>query len=1668
MRVCLNVSTMSNECKENHENENSIKLNGNDAIWPCKFCGEKKEKESIKQDGSSPYATPLISPTRSLTSSDSTVSSCSDFSVDAYQNGRGYQEEVGSDSCREDLNFRPNGHHQNLSCPIHENGIHRSNMVAKDNAKESSSVNNRGTASRYAEIVGNGDNQEAKDNVFGSASLDINLETETAHSSKDELDFFIWIPPYAEDIEDDIEDSVVNYDDDDDDECGDGTKWGKPCSLSSFGEEGSGSCRFRAEKQKAMEEVMNGKFKALVCQLLRSVGVSFSGEDGDSWVDIVTSLSWEAASFVKPDATEGKAMDPDGYVKIKCVATGSPSQSQVIRGLVFKKHAAHKHMPTKYKNPRLLLIRGALGLSSSGLSSFESMQQEQYRLKSIIDMIEMCHPNVVLVEKTVSRDIQESILAKGMTLVFDMKLHRLERVARCTGSPILSTEILAGQKLKHCDSLYFEKFVEEHTGSGDVGKRPCKTLMFIEGCSTRLGCTILLKGTHSNELKRIKCVVQCAVVMAYHLILETSFLLDQGAMFSTIPFNGVPSVSPTDRHSPSAQSGNSKFSCLKEPNAETNSSCTIDIPISNGFHEEGSHNLNLALEGNSTFSYEPYNPVVLSGLSSLSASLKRVIGGSFPLLSSHSGPSMSTYLECNGRDSNGQNPASLHVSISPEAFDHCDVEVKGSSDEDKASDHEQSNSPSACCEAPSDTQKSGGNGEDQMQSKDNISTVLDSESILVLMSIRNASRGTICEQSHLSHIKFYRNFDVPLGKFLQDNLLNQRLQCKTCNEPPNAHFYYYAHHNKQLTIQVRSLPNMWHLPGEAEGKLWMWSRCGKCKPHNGNSKSTKRVLVSTAARGLSFGKFLDLSFSNHSSFSRPSSCGHSLHRDFLCFFGLGPMVAMLRYSQVETYSVSLPPQKLEFSNLIKRELLKREIENVYLKGIHLFEEVAKSLQEISSRFSGSKLNLGGTIKEFSDIEEMLKQERSQFEMNIQTAVVKSGNPDEGTYKLLSLNRFLCDLQLESCIWDQRLHSLLSSDSRVINNRTTGKAMQKQTYLEDGTGAGETNKEVNSFGNGDKISDNGVDMKIKSEPSLESKEFPIQEIPNEGSRERAEPFTSSIVAEDIEGLNASGHVPIHFCSGNDNCEEENRPSLGDLEVDRTIPITADLGGGVHDINVSQRDSSYFPLLPNSENLKGSSVWTSFSEIRREYLKDLQRGYVPKLESICSYTVESFPNALGLITEEGSRLHIPLGTDEYIVSDYEDEFSSIIACALTLLNDVPAPTKVLNDDARRDKVTMAKMYEKSHSLTRISSLISPHFSSVGSLDSDGTHSPRSLEESHLSSFDGLNLLDSLVSFGDLHPEVSMGFGKLPGRGKYSVLCLYANQFRELRNGCCPSELDYIASLSRCRNWDAKGGKSKSFFAKTLDDRFIIKEIKKTEFESFAKFAPDYFGYMNECYEQGNQTCLAKILGIYQITIRQTKSGKEIKYDLMVMENLSFGRNITRQYDLKGALHARFNSAADGSGDVLLDQNFVNDMNASPLYVGTKSKRLLQRAVWNDTTFLNSINVMDYSLLVGVDTHRRELVCGIIDYLRQYTWDKQLETWVKSSLVVPKNQLPTIISPREYKKRFRKFITTYFLSVPDHWCSQRSANPCKLCGMGTSHDDDSSHSKSHDQKEQNGFSR
>ena len=118
------------------------------------------------------------------------------------------------------------------------------------------------------------------------------------------------------------------------------------------------------------------------------------------------------------------------------------------------------------------------------------------------------------------------------------------------------------------------------------------------------------------------------------------------------------------------------------------------------------------------------------------------------------------------------------------------------------------------------------------------------------------------------------------------------------------------------------------------------------------------------------------------------------------------------------------------------------------------------------------------------------------------------------------------------------------------------------------------------------------------------------------------------------------------------------------------------------------------------------------------------------------------------------------------------------------------------------------------------------------------------------------------------------------------------------------------------------------------------------------------------------------------------------------------------------------------VLLDENLQEELATDPVLVREQGKRRLEACVYNDTAFLCSLGVMDYSLLCGVDRTNGELVVGIIDYVRQYTWDKQLETYVKSSGVLGggAGREPTVISPNQYKKRFRRAVSRYFVIVPE----------------------------------------
>ncbi|KAJ1549204.1 1-phosphatidylinositol-3-phosphate 5-kinase [Cladochytrium tenue] len=257
-------------------------------------------------------------------------------------------------------------------------------------------------------------------------------------------------------------------------------------------------------------------------------------------------------------------------------------------------------------------------------------------------------------------------------------------------------------------------------------------------------------------------------------------------------------------------------------------------------------------------------------------------------------------------------------------------------------------------------------------------------------------------------------------------------------------------------------------------------------------------------------------------------------------------------------------------------------------------------------------------------------------------------------------------------------------------------------------------------------------------------------------------------------------------------------------------------------------------------------------------------------------------------------------------------------------------------------------------------------------------------------------------------------------------YAEQFDALRRNCGFNEI-YIHSLARCFRWEASGGKSRSAFMKTTDDRLILKQLSKPEMDALLKFAPSYFTYVSEAFFHKLPTVLAKIFGVYRIGFKNPVTNRSLKIDVLVMENLFYERTISRIFDLKGSTRNRHVQSTGKQNEVLLDENLVEYIGESPLFIRDHSKRLLRASVWNDTLFLFKLNVMDYSLVVGIDEEKRELVVGIVDFIRTFTWDKKLESWVKETAFLSGGREPTIISPRQYKNRFRESMERYFLSPP-----------------------------------------
>ncbi|KAK9815589.1 hypothetical protein WJX72_006406 [[Myrmecia] bisecta] len=199
-----------------------------------------------------------------------------------------------------------------------------------------------------------------------------------------------------------------------------------------------------------------------------------------------------------------------------------------------------------------------------------------------------------------------------------------------------------------------------------------------------------------------------------------------------------------------------------------------------------------------------------------------------------------------------------------------------------------------------------------------------------------------------------------------------------------------------------------------------------------------------------------------------------------------------------------------------------------------------------------------------------------------------------------------------------------------------------------------------------------------------------------------------------------------------------------------------------------------------------------------------------------------------------------------------------------------------------------------------------------------------------------------------------------------------FAHLREAFGLDNKDYLLSLTgdRALRELASPGKSGSVFFLSDDDRFLIKTVRKDEMRILLDLIPKYYRHC----ETNPDTLLTRFYGVHRV---KPINGRKVRF--VVMGNV-FPTDVRlhRKYDLKGSTYGR-----TAGPKKLADPNAIlKDLDIDfQLKMDLWQYDSMMQQIRDDCSLLEELQVMDYSLLLGVHflswgTNKWEPPSGIED--------------------------------------------------------------------------------------------
>ncbi|KAG9348736.1 hypothetical protein JZ751_029053 [Albula glossodonta] len=1456
-------------------------------------------------------------------------------------------------------------------------------------------------------------------------------------------------------------------------------------------------------EKKAMERLLSANHShmmALLQQLLYSESLSLS------WRDIIVPVVRQVVQTVRPDVRScDDDMDIRQFVHIKKIPGGKKFDSAVVNGFVCTKNIAHKKMNSYIKNPKILLLKCSIEYLYREETKFTCIDpivlQEREFLKNYVQRIVDVRPNLVLVEKTVSRIAQDMLLEHGITLVINVKPQVLDRVSRMTqGDLVMSMDqLLTKPRLGTCHKFCLHSFQLANTDE-------TKTLMFFEGCPAHLGCTIKLRGASEYELARVKEIIVMMICVAYHSQLEISFLMDEFAM--------PPSLAKSSSFPCLLESATGEEEEEEEEDKEEGDGAKMDT--SNPFQTEDSEASFSEQEGPAENSPAPVSESTLKN-------------GESPRGAKNDSPSSFSGTGREDQDAMTSTPVScpsalpppvsppylisdLDAGAAPEEEGPKRSLVRGDSRESSGSETPPPPTPRLFRDplqddtgmfvaeqvASSDDRLKSFSAAFRQELKDIILCISPFISfkepfLLTPAGLRCPSRDYFPEQVYLSPLlnKDFRDLDGRRKRQLlketgapPGGMANGAAGLPPA--PPRSIQVLPSHRLTRMRIaeQLGSSQTLARTLADFRaqgGRIRTRDADPFAQPREAPPAKAPIKADSEEDRGLpqsdmTWATKMDcLNPVNHQRlcvlFS--SSSAQSSNAPNPC---VSPWIVTMEFYGKNDLTLGIFLERYCFRPSYQCPSMFCETPMVHhiRRFVHGSGCVQIVLKELDSPVPGYQ----HTILNYSwcrickQVTPVVPLSNDSWSMSFAKYLelrfyghqyTRRANAEpcghsihKDYHQYFSYNQMVASFSytsvrlLEICLPPPKIfirnqgpskNSLLQDlkdfsqkvtqvylaiDDRLTSLKTDTFSKTREEKMED-LFAQKDMEEAELRSWIEKLQARllscGLDAPQQLQAILESVVIKKQSLcetlqswnsrlqdlfQQEKGRKRLSvpPSPGRHRQTDDSKTSALESSPRNPSPVVQNGEKEDRylstlPSGSGSSSLLQLPSPGETGSEPLSSGPSfpEQDSISIPEDVFDGHLLGSND----SQVKE---KSTMKAILANLLPGNSYNPIPFPF-------DPDKHYLMYEHERVPIAVCEREPSSIIAFALSCKEYKVA----------LEELSKAAVKTGGEEAAQANSVGESRVKNSPAKPSDAAAPPAgrtSMDADPLKEPDGGDKQKKLAG----NPHIELQFSD--ANAKFYCRIYYAEEFHRMREEIMESsEDDFVRSLSHCVNWQARGGKSGAVFYATEDDRFILKQMPRLEVQSFLDFAPHYFTYITGAVQQKRPTALAKILGVYRIGYKNSQNNTEKKLDLLVMENLFYGRKMAQVFDLKGSLRNRnvkTDSGKESCEVVLLDENLLRLVHDNPLYIRAHCKAILRAAIHSDAYFLSSHLIIDYSLLVGRDDTTDQLVVGIIDYIRTFTWDKKLEMVVKSTGLLGGQEL--------YRARFCEAMDKYFLMVPDHW--------------------------------------